>query len=238
MHNGERDVELERKLKKHQNFVNKKIKSFDREKAGQIITSESNVQEIWKSVNGILRLQKSLHKNLNIVTEDKLIEEPLQVAEKFNVFFKEKIEKLVEGIKNNNLDPLSKLKTKFQAKDLKFKLKTVSENKGLQILKQLKSKKSFGHDGISSQVLKIGAKILVIPLTYIINTSILTGKFPTNWKIAKVTPLYKKGDKKVLKNYRPVSLLSVSGMVLEKVVANQIEEFFEENNLFIWIQKE
>ena len=87
-------------------------------------------------------------------------------------------------------------------------------------------------------MLKIGAKILVIPLTYIINTSILTRKFPTNWKIAKVTPLYKKGDKKVLKNYRPVSLLSVSGMVLEKVVANQIEEFFEENNLFIWIQKE
>ena len=136
------------------------------------------------------------------------------------------------------MDPLSRLKNKFQAKDLKFKLKTVSEYKVLQILKQLKSKKSFGHDGISSQVLKIGAKILVIPLTYIINTSILTGKFPTNWKIAKVTPLYKKGDKKVLKNYRPVSLLSVSGMVLEKVVANQIEEFFEENNLFIWIQKE
>ena len=115
---------------------------------------------------------------------------------------------------------------------MKFKLKTVSENKVLQILKQLKSKKSFGHDGISSQVLKIGAKILVIPLTYIINTSILTRKFPTNWKIAKVIPLYKKGDKKVLKNYRSVSLLSVAGMVLEKVVAMQIEDFFEENKLF------
>ena len=35
-----------------------------------------------------------------------------------------------------------------------------------------------------------------IPLTYIINTSILTGKFPTNWKIAKLIPLYQKGDKK------------------------------------------
>ena len=71
-----------------------------------------------------------------------------------------------------------------------------------------------------------------IPLTYIINTSILTGKFPTNWKISKIIPLYKKGDKKVLKNYRPVSLLSVAGMVLEKVVAVQIEDFFEENKLF------
>ena len=135
MQNGERDVELERKLKKHQNFVNKKIKSFVRGKTGQNISSESNAQEIWKSVNDILRPQKSSHNNLKIETEDKLIEEPLQVAEKFSVFFKEKIEKLVEGIKNNNLDPLSKLKTKFQAKDLKFKVKTVSENKVLQILK-------------------------------------------------------------------------------------------------------
>ena len=109
------------------------------------------------------------------------------------------------------MDPLSRLKNKFQANELKFKLKTVSEYKVRQILKQLKSKKNFGHDGISSQVLKIGAKILVIPLTFIINSSILTGKFPTNWKIAKVTPLYKKGDKKGLKNYRQVSLLSVSG---------------------------
>ena len=67
------------------------------------------------------------------------------------------------------MDPLSRLKNKFQAKDLKFKLKKVSEYKVLQILKQLKSKKSFGHDGISSHVLKIGANILVIPLTFIIN---------------------------------------------------------------------
>ena len=51
------------------------------------------------------------------------------------------------------------------------------------------------------------------------------------WKIAKVIALHKKGDKKSLKNYRPVSLLAVAGMILEKVVALQIEEFFEKNNL-------
>ena len=79
--------------------------------------------------------------------------------------------------------------------------------------------------------MKIGSKFLVVPLTYMINFSILTGKFPTNWKIAKVVPLHKKGDKKLLKNYRPVSLLPVAGMILEKVEALQIEEFFEKNGL-------
>ena len=43
--------------------------------------------------------------------------------------------------------------------------------------------------------------------------------------------LLKKGDKEALKNYRPVSLLAVAGKILEKVVALQIEEFFEMNKL-------
>ena len=43
--------------------------------------------------------------------------------------------------------------------------------------------------------------------------------------------LHKKGDKKTLKNYRPVSLLAVAGMILERVVALQIEQFFERNGL-------
>ena len=47
----------------------------------------------------------------------------------------------------------------------------------------------------------------------------------------QVIALHKKGDKKTLKNYRPVSLLAVTGMILEKVVALQIEEYFEKNNL-------
>ena len=86
--NGEIDMELEIKLKKQRNFCNKIIKSFVREKEGHNITSDSNVQEIWKSVNGILRPQKCSSNTLKIETMDKVIEEPLQIAEKFNAFFK------------------------------------------------------------------------------------------------------------------------------------------------------
>ena len=72
----------------------------------------------------------------------------------------------------------------------------------------------------------------MVPLTYIINTSILTGKFPQGWKLAKIIPLHKKGDKKSLRNYLPVALLCVPGMILERVVALQIEDYFEKNKLF------
>ena len=69
------------------------------------------------------------------------------------------------------------------------------------------------------------------PLTIIINRSICSGIFPTKWKIAKIAPLLKKGDATKRENYRPVALLCVAGMILEKIVADQIEEFFESNNL-------
>ena len=78
-----------------------------------------------------------------------------------------------------------------------FQLKTVSEKGVLKILKSLKSKKSFGTDGINAEILKLGADMLVLPLTYIINSSILQGKYPTRWKEAKVIPLHIKGDRKL-----------------------------------------
>jgi hypothetical protein len=157
----------------------------------------------------------------------------LQVAEEFNTFFKEKIEKLEANInKNPNIDPLSELKKKMKHSNLKFSLRTVKEKEVLKILKALKGKKSYGLDGITSEILKIGAEVLAIPLTWIINTSITTGKFPEDWKISKIIPLFKKGNRRTTKNYRPVALLSVAGMILEKVVAMQIEEFFESNGLF------
>ena len=138
------------------------------------------------------------------------------------------------GIKRDTrIDPLAKLKEKLQNRNLKFSLTRVSEKEVLKVLKDLKNKTSSGPDGISSELLKYGAEVLAAPLCWIINHSIETGQFPTQWKSAKVVPLFKnKGSRQDLSKYRPVSLLSTSGMVLEKIVKDQIERHFEENNLF------
>ena len=99
------------------------------------------------------------------------------------------------------------------------------------IIKKLKNKKSCGFDELSSELLKMGSEVLSKPLTTIINKSIEEGRFPEEWKIAKVFPLHKKGDRTDVSNYRPVALLVVPSMVLERVVAIQMENFFEDNNL-------
>ena len=70
------------------------------------------------------------------------------------------------------------------------------------------------------------------PLTLIINQSLITGIFHDKLKIANVIPLNGKGDKLIMDNYRPKSLLSFMSKVFEKVVFLQISIYFKENNLF------
>ena len=123
------------------------------------------------------------------------------------------------------------IRQKHENSDLKFSFQPVDVPAVKKILKELKKKTSSGFDDIGSEILKMGADALAEPLCYIINKSLETGKYSTSWKEGKICPIYQKKNRKFLENYRPVSLLCVSGMVLERVCCMQMEEFFESNNL-------
>jgi len=74
---------------------------------------------------------------------------------------------------------------------------------------------SMGPDGIHPRVLRELAEELAKPLSIICQQSWRTGEVPGDWRIASVTPIYKKGWKKDPGNYRPVSLTSVPGKIME-----------------------
>ncbi len=83
-----------------------------------------------------------------------------------------------------------------------------------------------------SHLLQAISPILLPALTHIINTSLLTGIFPTAFKQARVTPLLKKPtlNTSLLENYRPVSLLLFIVKTLKQVVFNQVSLFISQNN--------
>ncbi len=87
-------------------------------------------------------------------------------------------------------------------------------------------------DPIPSHLLQAISPALLPELTHIINTSLLTGIFPTAFKQARVTPLLKKPtlNTSLLENYRPVSLLPFIAKTLERVVFNQVSLFLSQNN--------
>ena len=69
-------------------------------------------------------------------------------------------------------------------------------------------------------------------LTIVINQVLNNGIFPDKLKIAKVVPIFKKGDSALTNNYRPISLLHVISKVIDKIIYNQLSLYFESNTLF------
>lgn len=70
----------------------------------------------------------------------------------------------------------------------------------------------MGPDGIHSEVLKKLSDVIARPISVIYQESWESGEVPLDWKLANVTPIFKKGGKEGLDNYRPVGLTSVPGV--------------------------
>ncbi|KFQ21504.1 hypothetical protein N332_04771, partial [Mesitornis unicolor] len=97
------------------------------------------------------------------------------------------------------------------------------------LIHHLDIQKSIGPDGIHPRVLRDLAEVLAKTLSIIYQQSWLTGEVPVNWRLANMTPIYKKGQKEDPGNYRPVSLTSVPGKVMEQIVVSAITRHMQDN---------
>ena len=113
----------------------------------------------------------------------------------------------------------------------KLKTFTIEENDVLKALKNLQTNKSPGIDQVHPRVLKELADTLAHPLTLIFRTSIETSELPRNWLDAVITPIFKKGNKTLPENYRPVSLTSLLCKILERLVVTQLIKHLKANEL-------
>ena len=99
-------------------------------------------------------------------------------------------------------------------------------------IKQLKCKKAPGPDGVSNDMIKHLGPLAKRTLLELFNESWKTGTVPATWKKAIITPIHKKGkDKKNPSSYRPISLLSCLGKLLEKVINRRLLSFLEDHNI-------
>ena len=105
--------------------------------------------------------------------------------------------------------------------DLLMEVST-SNYKVKDILSKLDINKATGVDGISARILKECAQELSPPLTLLFNLSFRSGKVPSLWKKANITPVHKADAKDVVENYRSISLLSIPSKCQEKIVHNAI----------------
>ena len=104
-------------------------------------------------------------------------------------------------------------------------------NDTLKIFQNLNPNKAHGHDKISIRMLKLCDDSLCRPLELIFKDCLTNGIFPSDWKKGSIVPVHKKNDKQCLNNYRPISLLPICSKIFERLIFNEMFEFFIENDL-------
>ena len=142
-----------------------------------------------------------------IFHDNKFITDVKQKAEIFNSHFSKQCKPLI-----NNSKILSECprKSNESLSSITFEINDIEK-----IIKNLDPKKSHGHDMLSIRMLKLCGESIYKPLNLIFKSCLKTGQFPSEWKKANVVPVFKKGDKQLVKNYRPISLLSITGKIFE-----------------------
>ena len=114
---------------------------------------------------------------------------------------------------------------------LNFSFKAVSENDVTKVMRKMKTSHGSVCDSIASFFIKISLPLISGSLCDLFNLPLFSEKFPTDWKIARVAPIYKSGAKDDCSNYRPISVLPVLSRAFEKVVYNQLYNYLDSNRL-------
>ena len=138
-------------------------------------------------------------------------------------------QKLAENIPSTDESPTANItptKTKF-----KFGYTTVAQIEN--VIKRLINNKATGMNGIPNKILKDNSTYLS-PFPFfeeLFNLSIETNTFPDDFKIGKVAPVFKSGDKEDLNNYRPISVLPTIARIFERLLYNQLYDYLTVNKL-------
>ena len=215
--------------KQARNEVNNAIKSAKKQYfIHNLELNKKNPRKTWMLIDDLSSRKCGRARNISeIKVNNEPITSAVEMAEVFNDYFATIGSNLASEIQPSSTEPEFYL----QPTDTIFSLKAPSASTVYRLLNQLDAKKATGLDRIPCKLLKLSSSIVGPSLAYIFKSCIDAEIFPNEWKIAKVTPLFKKGSKRELGNYRPISVLPFVSKVFEKIIYHQLYDYLQENRL-------
>jgi endonuclease/exonuclease/phosphatase family metal-dependent hydrolase len=205
----------------NQNSFNEKLKSLD--------IKDNSLYKMAKC----LKMKKTVVPPLKKLNGD-IAYSPEEKAEAFAEAFSDshktscdliskhdkKVKKSLSVLKKSTIDYIS--------------VESIKKSEVDEIIQYLNVKKAHGEDKISNGIIKRMPDQLISQLIRIFEQCLLLSYFPKNWKIGKVISILKPGkDPSEPKSYRPISLISNIGKILEKLILNRLKAFEESKNIFI-----
>lgn len=157
---------------------------------------------------------------------------PMASPNDFNDFFVQSVEDIVSNIPPCRPETLDFFST-ARPPNFFSVWREVRQDRIIKIVKGFKPSKSQDVYGVSCSMLKCVIESIADPLCVAINSCLRSGVFPDCLKIARTIPIFKKGDHKLLENYRPISIIPALAKLLETIMKEQLYSYFENNNLFL-----
>ena len=154
-----------------------------------------------------------------------LVTDPQIISEKFNSIFIDTINDLLSKNSSYKIKQTSQHDIKTCPRSMFTS--PVTENEVENVINKLKRKSAAGFDEIPEFLVKRRSHYIKNPLTHVFNISLRFGIFPDLMKRAKIRPLFKKGDKQDIQNYRPIAVLSAFSKILEKIMYNRLLSFLK-----------
>ena len=178
-----------------------------------------SLQEFWPS-------KRHFTQDGNFINDKKVI------ANVFNDYFVNILEDASEitvmDYGTDFIERLSIRTTMHKVEKETFSFELVNSSQVDCLLSSINSGKSCGHDMLHLNLLKLSASFIALPLSKIINSSIISCSYPVRWKMGQVTPLFKKEDELYKKNYRPVTVLAILNNIYERVLSDQLSKYFKD----------
>ena len=204
--------------------------TFECRKAKKVYFSESikrnerNPKQMWKVINEIFGRSSSK----GIITElsgpNGDVNDRLGIANILNEFFSKVGENLNAEIPRTNNISYRKYLNGINRDHNRFLFTPVNEEQVVSIIKSLKNT-GAGLDDIPMFIFKENASKLASIITFICNKSLTTGVYPKGLTVARITCIFKAGNRKSAGNYRPIAILPCFSKILDKIVESQLQDY-------------
>ena len=236
-------------FKKQRNFCSKLYKKERKNYYNSLdIKNTTDNKQFWKTIKPFLSEKIETTSKIKLKDQDKIISNDDKVAEEFSTFFENAVKSLNIKPRNLSLEDTTNLSNPVEIAIKKFQnhpsVQVIRENINLnhefffkqvevdEILKEIRnldSNKNGTFQNIPSNHLKEMSEVSAPFLTNIWNIEIVSQhKFSDNLKLADVTPVFKKDDANLTKNYRPVSVLPIVSKIFERLLQKQIISYIDQ----------
>lgn len=218
---------LKQQYKIYRNKVNSLIKKTKKDYYEKQIENNNHCSKtLWKITQEIIKSPKQNQEIKQIkLPNNHVVNDKKQIVNEFNKHYAEVGNKLANKIHSpNKTFPIVTTNNSFF-------LTPVDDKEIVELIKELKNNKAPGIDGITSEMLKETINIMTPLLVSLINKIFQSGVCPSNFKIAIIKPLYKKGEKNLMENYRPISLTSNIAKIFEKALKKRLVQYLNKFKL-------